>query len=148
MEYKPQLTKNSYTSHKSIRFSQQLRSKVPEEVDRSPSLSSNTSFKKNVITYPKEIPLSQHRENYYREFGLTAKKETFLSSNSKMLSSNYGGIFSDRTHPQTYRNSIPKIQKRNLTMILQEKYEEAKSEYYSTIQLPKVRKIDDSKSKT
>jgi hypothetical protein len=59
----------SYSS-RSVRFTSQLRRKVAEDVEKSPTDSSSTNIQRIVVTYPKEISLAQQMENYRREFGI------------------------------------------------------------------------------
>jgi hypothetical protein len=105
-------------------------SKRAESIQSSPNDSSNESpMKVAPINYPKEITLSQQKDLYMKTLGLSERKPIEINSNRKLFSS--GGLMSDRVNPSNI--IVAKVEKRNLTVMLREKHDEAKIDYAKTL---------------
>jgi cobalamin biosynthesis Mg chelatase CobN len=65
-----------------------------------------------------------------KTMGLSERKPIEINSNRKLFSS--GGLLSDRVHPSG--KIVAKVEKRNLTVMLNKKYDEAKIDYAKTLQ--------------
>lgn len=65
-----------------------------------------------------------------KTMGLSQRKPIQINSNRKLFSS--GGLLSDRVNPSG--QIVAKVEKRNRTVMLNKKYDEAKMDYAKTLQ--------------